>query len=504
MNEPGENKNRISGLILPLLFLVFTAFIWIFIALIFKNTETTELSDIRNTELSNSTNAEFSDSSCYEVKRQISDLEKNSNSMIFNRIDHNSESSESSESYELIDDFKEFSSLKELGDQSSFINRENQNSKKTDFYDTGSNKSVLSGKKAALINVKSDILLNNVKKPQESLDNSGENLIPLSKQLSYIVDYLSTGYMSGGDKLSDLKSEEREFEKLRWVWTKKKIETTHPDKIYKLFINYFEKSLFDILGTRKTENSGVVISIGRFNRTMVELNIQKRVFKKLPLLAIIIDDLGYGGEATRILLEIDPVITLAVLPKEACSVQTILMAGKKGFECMLHQPMEAAKSPIALGSAGLTCSMNSDQIYEILSQNLDVFPGVKGINNHMGSKFTSHEPSMRAVMRVLKKRGLYFIDSRTTKDTIAQAVAVKMDVPNCRRHVFLDNSQKPEDIKTQLRELVKTAQKTGAAIGIGHAHTSTALVIKDFIKKCPDLGVKPVKVSRLLEYLKNK
>ena len=66
-------------------------------------------------------------------------------------------------------------------------------------------------------------------------------------------------------------------------------------------------------------------------------------------------------------------------------------------------------------------------------------PGAVGVNNHMGSAATADPRVMRAVARVLARRGLFFVDSRTTTATVAERVVREEGVLSVSRRVFLDD-----------------------------------------------------------------
>ena len=57
----------------------------------------------------------------------------------------------------------------------------------------------------------------------------------------------------------------------------------------------------------------------------------------------------------------------------------------------------------------------------------------------MGSAATADARVMRAVVRVLARRGLFFLDSRTTDATVAGEAAREERVPAVSRRVFLDD-----------------------------------------------------------------
>ena len=113
-----------------------------------------------------------------------------------------------------------------------------------------------------------------------------------------------------------------------------------------------------------------------------------------------------------------------------------------------------------------------------------------GLNNHQGSKATADKRIMNIVSNVLKRHGKYFVDSRTTSQTVAEDIMRTRGVPTARRHVFLDNDDDINKIREQLYKLVDNAEAKGSAIGIGHAKKLTLQVLRDEIPKLKKNGFK--------------
>ena len=116
----------------------------------------------------------------------------------------------------------------------------------------------------------------------------------------------------------------------------------------------------------------------------------------------------------------------------------------------------------------------------MLEQDLEDVPGAKGVNNHMGSSFTENREKMLIVLKELKKRNLFYIDSRTTSDTVGFKLARDMGLPAAKRSVFLDNDLAPKSIRIQLERLLSMARHSGFAIGIGHPHKETLEILREY------------------------
>ncbi len=203
-----------------------------------------------------------------------------------------------------------------------------------------------------------------------------------------------------------------------------------------------------------------------------------------PIVAIIIDDIGYDRPVARQLLALDVPLTFSILPYAPHSRQLADEARSKGLEIMLHLPLEPNEFPdVDPGPGALLSRMTPDELIGQLGENLDLLPGLKGVNNHMGSRISTSPEQMRQIFSILKKRGLYYIDSRTTADTVAQPSAQLLQLPFAERDIFIDHFEDEAFIRSQLGKLIDRAQEQGYAVGIAHPHAITHKVLSEFLPK---------------------
>lgn len=201
--------------------------------------------------------------------------------------------------------------------------------------------------------------------------------------------------------------------------------------------------------------------------------------EKLPRVAIIIDDVGYNRAMAEKFIDLEVPITLSIFPFAPHRREIAATAHHQGLGVMLHLPMEPDEYPdVDPGPGKLLCGMPPDQLIAQLRQDLSSVPYIRGVNNHMGSKLTTYSDQMNQIFTILKKRGLFFIDSRTTARSVCRSAARLLQVPFAQRNVFLDNRQNEASIRRQLKKLVRYARRHGQAVGIGHPHGITYRVLK--------------------------
>jgi len=218
-----------------------------------------------------------------------------------------------------------------------------------------------------------------------------------------------------------------------------------------------------------------------------------------PMLAIVIDDMGRDMLTLDALFDVGVPINVAVLPHLRRSREVALEAKKRGWDVLLHLPMEPKGSDKNdPGKGALWTGMTPAEVKAQMSLDLDTVPFAVGVNNHMGSKFTEDESLMREVIKDLKKRRLFFLDSRTSSKTVAAALAREIGVQSVDRNVFLDNERDVEHIKARIAEAVRIAKKKGFSVAIGHPYPETIAALKQTLS---GINNKDVRIVRLTEVL---
>ena len=214
--------------------------------------------------------------------------------------------------------------------------------------------------------------------------------------------------------------------------------------------------------------------------------------------AIIIDDMGSSMREVQALLSIGLPLTFSVIPSLARAKAVAEAAHGAGAEVMVHMPMEPEGYPKQrMESIGLLVSMANPAIVERVNGYFLTVPFAVGANNHMGSRFTQSGEKMEVVLKVLKGKGVFFVDSRTSPDSVGIRTAQAMGLRCGTRQVFLDNVQSEAAIGKQLAEAVGIARKKGSAIAICHPHPATIRALKALMPGLAREGITFVHASAL-------
>lgn len=197
--------------------------------------------------------------------------------------------------------------------------------------------------------------------------------------------------------------------------------------------------------------------------------------------AIIIDDIGYDYPNSRAAVELNQPFAYAVLPFSPHAADLARLANDLDKNVIVHLPMEADADNHALGPGALMMDMSQPEITAALTESLAAVPYAVGINNHMGSRLTRESGAMNWLMQAIFEHGdLFFVDSRTTADSVALEAALHADIAATSRDVFIDNEQSPEAITRQLAALTARAKRVGHALGIAHPHAVTIDVLRNW------------------------
>ena len=209
----------------------------------------------------------------------------------------------------------------------------------------------------------------------------------------------------------------------------------------------------------------------------------------LGVIVLVIDDFGYRNDnISDGFLNLSIPITCAIIPGHTASKKFAEKAVSYGKEVIIHMPMESENYSPGEDEYKLLTSMTSELLENKLIQAFESLPEAIGMNNHQGSKATSDSKTMTVLASVLKDRGKYFIDSRTSSLTIGEKTMISFGVPTARRNIFLDNNNDLDRIEEQMNKLANSAKKNGVAVGLGHARKNTLSVIEKVVPDLLDKG----------------
>lgn len=220
--------------------------------------------------------------------------------------------------------------------------------------------------------------------------------------------------------------------------------------------------------------------------------ILKGELRQKPKLAIIIDDFGYSNnDVIRGFIRLNEKLTFSVIPGHPYSRWTAAEGSKHNKEILIHMPMEPERTEYKTGEDQymIRLAMRRLEVEERIAAALMELPEAVGMNNHMGSLATADNELMNTVMKSLREKGLFFVDSFTSPRSVAYEAARSQGLPAACRSVFLDNQRDKSAIQAQLEKAIEVAKRRGSAIAIGHVYPETLEVLEELIETGKFAGI---------------
>ena len=215
-------------------------------------------------------------------------------------------------------------------------------------------------------------------------------------------------------------------------------------------------------------------------------------------IVVIFDDMGVDQIHSKIVTDLLAPLTLSYLPYSRNIKEQTQRAANNGHELLMHIPMEPINHKIDPGPNVLLDGIPEDELLHTLRWNLNQFTKFVGVNNHMGSNFTSNYSLMKIVFRELKQRGLFILDSLTSNNSKGEIVAKSLNLPFVKRDLFIDHVDDKIAIKKQLLQVEKISQARGFAIAICHPRETTINIIRPWLLTLKKKGFQLIPLSAVI------
>lgn len=262
------------------------------------------------------------------------------------------------------------------------------------------------------------------------------------------------------------------------------------------------------LQPRESSGASAAYAVNSGARTLLVLEVfqptpvagaRVRPAGETPMLAVIVDDLGYDPAAARTVLALPGRISVAVLPNLPDSPLIAEEAHRRGIQVLLHLPMESVAGEDKAEKIELHVGEPAGEVGRVMDEMLATVPYAAGVNNHQGSRATADSALMAAVAGALRSRGLFFIDSRTSATSHALEAALRAGVPAAARNIFLDDDEQSAAIRRQLERAERLAREQGSCVAIGHPHAATLDVLSQMLPEIEARGIRLVSASEIVQ-----
>ncbi|MCH9012914.1 MAG: divergent polysaccharide deacetylase family protein, partial [Proteobacteria bacterium] len=221
-----------------------------------------------------------------------------------------------------------------------------------------------------------------------------------------------------------------------------------------------------------------------------------------PRVAVVLTGLGLASTLTEAAIkELPPGITLSFTPYSRKLNQWVALARVNGHEVLLDLPMEPTTYPDDdPGPQALLTALSSRQNLDRLYWTLDRVTGYVGVATTMGSRFAASEKHMTPILKALKDRGLLFLDSRASDDSVAARLAGEIGVPRAINDRPLDWAQASRvAIDARLVQLENVARSEGFAVAMGRPYPVTIERLRKWAKGLKARGLVLAPISAVAD-----
>lgn len=198
-----------------------------------------------------------------------------------------------------------------------------------------------------------------------------------------------------------------------------------------------------------------------------------------PRMAVVIDDLGLDWRRFEASNGLPIPLTLAILPY-GIEAQAMADAAASHHEVILHMPMEPYRRKADAGP-DMVRPGDDAAVRRAVMANLAKLGGYRGVSNHTGSRTTASRSAMRIVLGELAGRNLYFLDNKTTPQSVAAGLAAETGASVIEADLFLDGDfgrGGSRHATQQLDRAARIARERGYAIVIGHPYPTTLAALE--------------------------
>ncbi len=219
---------------------------------------------------------------------------------------------------------------------------------------------------------------------------------------------------------------------------------------------------------------------------------------KRPRIAILLTGLGLSGAATEAAInDLPGAVTLGFNPYASKLDEWLGYARAAGHEVFLSLAMEPVDYPrVDPGPHTLLISLDRQQNLERLQWVLSRVTGYVGVVSSAGSRFTTSRADLLPILDEVKSRGLMFVDSHSTENSVAGPLAKSIGLPRAVSDLALDRQQVSRDaIDQRLQQLEERARRTGVAVGLGEVYPVTIERLAQWVPTLERKGIALAPVS---------
>ena len=248
-------------------------------------------------------------------------------------------------------------------------------------------------------------------------------------------------------------------------------------------------------------SEGPLPRISSDGRTPMATYSRKTDTKEIrPRIAILVTGLGLNQAASMAAIDtLPPGATLGFSPYGRELQGLVSAARGNGNEVVMELPLEPYDFPNNDPGqntliADASTKANGNRLRWVMSR----FTGYAGLASVEGGKFLSDPKNTRLLLDAIGKRGVYFVDSAISDQSVARDEAQRTGASFARANLRIDANPSRETIAESLSALEKLALQRGSAIGVAGSYPGTIGQIAAWANELEKKGFALVPVSALL------
>ena len=240
-----------------------------------------------------------------------------------------------------------------------------------------------------------------------------------------------------------------------------------------------------------TENGPLPIIAKDGRQPWIEYSRNFKHSDRKPRIAIIINNLGLSATYTEQILKMMPKnVTLSFSHISPQLKKWVREARQKGYEILIDLPMEPIGFPRNdPGRSTLLTSLNEVENLNRLEYIMVQSGGYVGLLSTHGDKFTLNSELLLPILKSIKTRGLLYVDSRTTSQSLGPELSSNIQLPRAFNNVFIDKTPSRDYITTKLRELERIAVDKKFAVAIAQPLPLSIEIINEWSSGLKEKGI---------------
>jgi polysaccharide deacetylase 2 family uncharacterized protein YibQ len=200
-------------------------------------------------------------------------------------------------------------------------------------------------------------------------------------------------------------------------------------------------------------------------RCFLTITGSERFYSGTARMALVVENLEDTSYQCAVsILSFSEPLSVSVMAGTKKAALIAQLADQHQKEIIIRLPLESqGKVPSAVEQSTIMVHYSKDAITAIVSSAVKDIPNFTGFGNVWGSRACEDSRVMNIVLADVRKQHGYFIETRTTKNSVVASVATELDCPFSEVNARIEKKTAP-DIAAELRRLGVGAQASGTLV----------------------------------------